>query len=54
MEESSDIPEDHFLISPRSLGKFYMFKKRMKLAFNKLFFALPRFLAKRSNENDNN
>lgn len=42
-----------FVVSPRSLGKFYMFKKKVKLAFTKLFVALPRFLSKGLN-NENN
>lgn len=42
-----------FVVSPRSLGKFYMFKKKIKLAFTKLFVALPKFLSKGLN-NENN
>lgn len=38
-------PEDTFLVSARSLGKFYMFKKRVKLAFYKLFNTLPKMLS---------
>lgn len=45
--------ENDFIVSPRSLGKFYMFKKKVKLAFTKLFVALPRFLSKGLN-NENN
>ena len=35
-----------FVVSPRALGKFYMFKKKVKLAFTKLFVTLPKLLAK--------
>lgn len=49
-----EVPNDNdFVVSPRTLGKFYMFKKKVKLAFTKLFVALPRFLAKGLN-NENN
>ena len=45
--------ETDFVVSPRSLGKFYMFKKKVKLAFTKLFVALPRLFKKGFNtEND--
>lgn len=37
--------QDDFLVSPRSLGKFYMFKKKVKLAFYKLFVAIPKILS---------
>ena len=36
---------DSFLVSARSLGKFYRFKKRVKLAFCKLFKTLPKLLS---------
>ena len=36
---------DSFLVSARSLGKFYRFKKRVKLAFYKLFKTLPKLLS---------
>ncbi len=36
---------DSFLVSARSLGKFYRFKKRVKLACYKLFKTLPKLLS---------
>lgn len=36
---------DSFLVSARSLGKFYRFKKRIKLACYKLFKTLPKLLS---------
>ena len=36
---------DNYLVSPRSLGKFYKFKKKVKLAFYKVL-ALPKMLLK--------
>lgn len=49
-----ELPEENsFTVSPRSLGKFYMFKKKIKLAFTKLFVAIPRYLSKGLN-NENN
>ena len=49
-----ELPEENgFSVSPRALGKFYMFRKKVKLAFTKLFVALPRYLAKGLN-NENN
>lgn len=33
-----------FIVSPRSLNKFYMFKKRIKLAFYKFFTAIPKII----------
>lgn len=38
--------ENGFVVSPRALGKFYMFKKKIKLAFSKLFVTIPKMLAK--------
>lgn len=38
--------DNQFVVSPRALGKFYMFKKKVKLAFTKLFVTLPKLLAK--------
>ena len=38
--------EKSFVVSPRALGKFYMFKKKVKLAFSKLFVTIPRMLSK--------
>ena len=49
-----DQPEETFLVSARSLGKFYMFKKRVKLAFYKLFKTVPKLLSSKFIENDNN
>jgi len=44
--------ENDFIVSPRSLGKFYMFKKRIKLAFAKLF-SLPKMLGRNFNRGTN-
>lgn len=38
--------ENNFVVSPRALGKFYMFKKKVKLAFTKLFVTIPKLLSK--------
>lgn len=38
--------ENSFVVSPRALGKFYMFKKKVKLAFTKLFVTIPKLLSK--------
>ncbi len=38
--------ENSFVVSPRALGKFYMFKKKVKLAFSKLFVTIPKLLSK--------
>lgn len=38
--------ENGFVVSPRALGKFYMFKKKVKLAFSKLFVTIPKLLSK--------
>ena len=38
--------ENNFVVSARALGKFYMFKKKVKLAFTKLFVTIPKLLAK--------
>ena len=49
-----EVPETNsFVVSARTLGKFYMFKKKVKLAFTKLFVALPRFLSRGFNEDKN-
>lgn len=37
--------QDGFIVSPRSLSKFYIFKKRIKLAFSKLFVTIPKILS---------
>ena len=45
--------ENGFVVSPRALGKFYMFKKKVKLAFSKLFVTLPKMLSKGFNTEKN-
>jgi hypothetical protein len=45
--------ENHYLVSPRSLGKFYMFKKKIKLAVYKFFTAIPKILSSVYDEEDN-
>lgn len=43
--EKSLIPvEDAFIISPRQLSKFYLFKKRLKLAFYKALVKIPKMI----------
>lgn len=37
-------PEDTYLVSPRKLSKFYLFTKKIKLAFYKLFVRMPKLL----------
>ena len=43
---------NNFIVSPRTLGKFYMFKKKVKLAFAKLF-SLPKILGRNFNRGTN-
>ena len=38
--------DNKFVVSTRALGKFYMFKKKVKLAFTKLFVTIPKMLSK--------
>ena len=45
--------ETGFTVSPRALSKFYMFRKKVKLAFTKLFIAIPRYLS-RGFDSENN
>ena len=45
--------DNSFVVSPRSLGKFYMFKKKVKLAFAKLFVSIPKLLSKGFNTENN-
>ena len=53
-EETSLIPtEDVFLVSPRKLRKFYLFSKKIKLAFYKLFVGIPKILFDSFEENKN-
>lgn len=37
-------PEDAFMISPRKLSKFYLFRKRIKLAFYKALVKIPKMI----------
>ena len=46
--------KNDLLISPRKLNKFYLFKKKVKLAFYKALVAVPKFLQKQFNSSDNN
>ena len=49
-----ELPDENgFVVSPRALSKFYMFRKKVKLAFTKLFIAIPRYLS-RGFDNENN
>lgn len=49
-----ELPDENgFTVSPRALGKFYMFKKKIKLAFTKLFVAIPKYLSKGLNKENN-
>lgn len=45
--------DNPFLVSPRSLNKFYILKKRIKLAFYKLFTAIPKIIESAFNEEKN-
>lgn len=45
--------ETSFLVSPRSLNKFYILKKRIKLAFYKLFTAIPKIIGSAFDEGKN-
>lgn len=50
-QEKSLIPlEDSFVISPRQLSKFYLFKKRLKLAFYKALVKIPKLIFGEENE----
>lgn len=51
--EVKQASENSFLVSPRSLGKFYMFKKRVKLAVYKLVHTLPKLLSAKFFEDEN-
>lgn len=51
--EVKQASENSFLVSPRSLGKFYMFKKRVKLAVYKLVNTLPKLLSAKFFEDEN-
>ncbi len=43
--ENSLIPlEESFMISPRQLSKFYLFRKRLKLAFYKALVKIPKMI----------
>lgn len=44
---------DSFLVSPRSLSKFYLFKKKVKLAFYKLFVSIPKILSGSTSKESN-
>lgn len=37
--------EDKYLVSPRQLSRFYMIKKKVKIALYKLFVAIPKILS---------
>lgn len=41
-------------VSPRKLTKFYLFKKKVKLAFYKALVSIPKFLQKQFNSSENN
>ncbi len=50
-QEKSLIPlEDSFIISPRQLNKFYLFKKRLKLAFYKALVKIPKLIFGEENQ----
>ena len=55
-EESTALVEfsndNDFVVSPRSLGKFYMFRKKVKLVFAKLF-SLPKLFGRNFNRGTN-
>lgn len=45
------VKEDSYMVSPRSLGTFYMIRKKIKLAFYKIFGILPKLLFDYDEEN---
>lgn len=45
--------EDRFVICSRKLTKFYMIRKKIKLALYKIFFAIPRMIKREFNTNKN-
>ena len=45
--------EDSYLVSPRKLSKFYLFTKKVKLAFYKLFVRMPKLVFGNLEENKN-
>lgn len=45
--------ENSFIVSPRSLNKFYILKKRIKLAIYKFFTAIPKIIESSFNEEKN-
>lgn len=44
--------ETGLIVSPRALNKFYLFKKKVKIAVCKIFSILPKFLSADKNENN--
>lgn len=44
--------EDRFVICSRKLTKFYMIRKKIKLALYKVFFAIPRMIKREFNTNN--
>lgn len=53
--ESNDVPfeETGLVVSPRTLGKFYSFKKKMKIALYRFFKSFPKLLSGNLNEDNN-
>lgn len=53
-EDTALVPtKDTYLVSPRKLRKFYLFVKKVKLAFYKLFVSIPKILSGDFEENKN-
>lgn len=44
--------ENKYLVSPRQLSRFYLIKKKIKLAFYKLFVAIPKLLSGEYNKSN--
>ena len=42
--ETTNSAENTFLISPRQLNKFYLFRKKIKVSFYKIFTKLPKLI----------
>ncbi len=48
-----NVKSDKYIVSPRSLRKFYLLKKKIKLALYKLFFTIPRIIKRQFQDNKN-
>lgn len=53
LKENKHNEETALVVSPRALGKFYSFKKKMRIAVYKFFSVLPKILSGTYNEENN-